>query len=50
MPADDSFFRNLKRMHVVFAVSCIALLAVTIWMLGWDSGAGMVGTQESILA
>jgi cytochrome c2 len=36
MPADDSFFRNLKRMHVVFAVSCVALLLVTFWMLAAD--------------
>ncbi len=29
---DDTFF-NIKRLHVVFAVSSLALLAVTIWML-----------------
>ncbi|HUG91713.1 MAG TPA: c-type cytochrome [Planctomycetaceae bacterium] len=36
MPADETFWRPLRRMHVVFAVSCVALLAVTIWMLGED--------------
>ncbi|MBW3539011.1 MAG: c-type cytochrome [Planctomycetes bacterium] len=36
MPADDKIWRNLKRVHVVFAVSCIGLLAVTLWMMAAD--------------
>ena len=36
MPATDNFFRDLKGMHVVFAVSAVALFGVTIWMLAVD--------------
>ena len=36
MPADDTFWRPLKPMHVVFALSCVLLLVVTVWMLGED--------------
>jgi cbb3-type cytochrome oxidase cytochrome c subunit len=33
--SDDTFF-NLKRLHLVFAVSSTMLLAVTIWMIAVD--------------
>lgn len=33
MPATENVWRNLKKMHVVFAVSAVALLFVTIWMM-----------------
>ncbi len=36
MPARDDTFFNIKRLHVLFAVSSMALLAVTIWMLAAD--------------
>lgn len=36
MPATDTFAWNIKKMHVVFAGSTIALLAVTFWLLGAD--------------
>jgi hypothetical protein len=36
MPATDSYVRDLKKMHWVFAVSCIALFATTIWMMAAD--------------
>jgi len=36
MPATDKFVHDLKKVHVVFAVSAFALLAVTIWMMAAD--------------
>ncbi len=36
MPAPDTYWYNLKKMHVVFAVSAIGLFAVTIAMLWKD--------------
>ena len=36
MRASDDTHYNIKRLHVVFAVSSLALLAVTIWMLVAD--------------
>jgi mono/diheme cytochrome c family protein len=36
MPASDAFFRNIKKMHVVFAASAIALMFVTFWMVAAD--------------
>ncbi|MFQ5734697.1 MAG: hypothetical protein ACE5KM_22415, partial [Planctomycetaceae bacterium] len=38
MPATDAYWRNLKTMHKVFAVSCVAMLVVTVWMMGADHG------------
>ncbi len=38
MPASDKYWRPLKRMHVVFAISCLALLVVTLMMMGDDHG------------
>ena len=36
MPATDAYVWNIKRMHVVFAASAIALMGVTFWMIGAD--------------
>lgn len=36
MPSPDETFYNLKRLHLVFAVSSLALLAVTLWTLAAD--------------
>jgi cytochrome c2 len=36
MPATESYSRDVKKVHVVFAVSAIVMLAVTIWMMEWD--------------
>jgi cytochrome c2 len=36
MPATEQVWRNLKTMHVVFAWSCLAMLAATVWMLVVD--------------
>jgi len=36
MRASDETFYNIKRLHVVFAVSSLALLAVTVWMVAAD--------------
>lgn len=36
MPATESFWRNLKTMHIVFALSAVALFAVTFWMMAED--------------
>ncbi len=36
MPATESTWRNLKLLHVVFGVSSIAMLVVTIWMFVVD--------------
>ncbi len=36
MPSPDDTYYNIKRLHVVFAVSSLALLAVTVWMLAAD--------------
>ena len=34
-PPDDSFY-NMKKLHVVFALSAAALLGVTVWMVAAD--------------
>ena len=36
MRASEDSFYNIKRLHVVFAVSSLALLAVTVWMVAAD--------------
>jgi cytochrome c551/c552/uncharacterized protein YlxW (UPF0749 family) len=36
MPASETFSRNLKTSHIVFAVSSFALMAVTFWMMADD--------------
>jgi cytochrome c551/c552 len=36
MPATEQTWRNLKLLHVVFAVAALGLLAATVWMLAVD--------------
>ncbi|NUQ65592.1 MAG: c-type cytochrome [Pirellulales bacterium] len=36
MPSPDDTFYNIKRLHVVFALSSAALLGATVWMLAVD--------------
>ncbi len=36
MPSPDATFYNLKRLHVVFALAALAMLAVTVWMIAAD--------------
>lgn len=36
MPANDTYWRNLKKMHVVFALSAIGLLVATLGMMWAD--------------
>jgi cytochrome c2 len=36
MPATDKYWRPIKRMHVVFALSCLLVLLVTFWMMAAD--------------
>ena len=36
MPATEEYSRDVKKVHVVFGVTSIALLAVTVWMLSAD--------------
>lgn len=36
MPATEQTWRDLKLLHVVFAVSALGLLAATVWMLAVD--------------
>jgi len=38
MPSPNDTFYNLKRLHLVFALSSLALLAVTVWMVAADHG------------
>ncbi|MGE3314262.1 MAG: c-type cytochrome [Planctomycetaceae bacterium] len=36
MPATDAYIRDLKKVHVVFALCCAAMFATTIWMMAAD--------------
>ena len=36
MPSTDETFYNLKRLHVLFAISSLALLAATVWLIVAD--------------
>ncbi len=36
MPASEEFFRDQKKLHVIFAVSSIGLLASIVWMFSAD--------------
>ena len=36
MPATDHFFRNQNKLHVVFAISCVALLVSVVMMMAAD--------------
>lgn len=36
MPATDVYWRSLKKMHVVFVATAVAMLAATLWMMEDD--------------
>ena len=36
MPATEQTWRNLKTLHVVFGVSALAVLLISVWMLASD--------------
>ena len=36
MPATESYSRDVKKVHVVFAITSIVLLGVTLWMIASD--------------
>jgi cytochrome c551/c552 len=36
MPATEEYSRDVKKVHVVFAITSIAMFAVTIWMIASD--------------
>ncbi len=36
MPATEKYWRDLNKMHVIFACSAVALLGVTLWMMAED--------------
>src|ERR1700730_10471952 len=46
MPATDSNFRDVKRVHVVFAVSSVLLLLTTLWMMQADQAREWTGYQR----
>jgi mono/diheme cytochrome c family protein len=47
MPATEEYSRDVKKVHVVFAVTSIALLAVTVWMLSADHAREWHGYQRT---
>ncbi len=47
MPANESYLRDVKKVHVVFAASSIALFGATIWMMGADHAREWTGYQRS---
>ena len=38
MPSADATYYNIKRLHVLFAASALALLGATVWMIAADHG------------
>lgn len=46
MPATDKFVRNLSTMHIVFAISSLVLLVITMWMLAVDHDDPWRGYQQ----
>jgi mono/diheme cytochrome c family protein len=46
MPATESNYRDVKAVHVVFAVSSIVLLLTTLWMMGADQAREWTGYQR----
>src|SRR5438046_1697287 len=50
MPATEQTWRSLRTMHVVFAVSSLAMLATTIWMLSADNNREWKPIQQTEMA
>jgi len=46
MPATESNFRDVKKVHVVFAVTSIILLFTTLWMMEADQAREWTGYQR----
>ncbi len=46
MPATESNFRDVKKVHVVFALTSIILLFTTLWMMGADQAREWTGYQR----
>ena len=46
MPANEQTWRNIPRMHRVFAISGVALLIATIWVFWNDQNREWRGTQD----
>ncbi|MEZ6062889.1 MAG: hypothetical protein R3C19_21300 [Planctomycetaceae bacterium] len=47
MPANDSFFRSQNKLHVVFAISCVAMLVSVVWMMAADQADEWRGYQRT---
>jgi hypothetical protein len=47
MPATETYSRDVKKVHVVFAVSAIVLLVVTVWMMEWDHNREWMGYEQT---
>ena len=50
MPATEQTWRSLKTMHVVFAVSSLAMLFASIWMLSADNNREWKPIQQTEMA
>jgi len=46
MPATESNYRDVKKVHVVFAVSSVLLLLTTLWMMQADQAREWMGYQR----
>ncbi len=46
MPATESNFRDVKKVHVVFALTSVILLLTTLWMMGADQSREWTGYQR----
>src|SRR5580692_2603147 len=47
MPATESNYRDVKKVHVFFAVSCVLMLFTTVWMMASDQAREWMGYQRT---
>src|SRR5271154_6479838 len=47
MPATESNYRDVKKVHVVFAVTAVIMLLTTLWMMAADQAREWTGDQRS---
>jgi cytochrome c551/c552 len=47
MPATESNYRDVKKVHVFFAVSCVIMLFTTVWMMAADQAREWMGYQRT---
>src|SRR5580704_16774864 len=47
MPATESNFRDVKKVHVVFAVTAVIMMLTTLWMMAADQAREWTGYQRS---